>query len=112
MAVSGTAGGNAKNRQWPFIAGFETSVSRKRSGLLGVHLLGQAGNLAGRGFFVKDPFFGRCSNHGLGGLELIDSGIGIVHYGLTYILDDVFNPGLDRFVSHAPAFVLAGTFQC
>jgi hypothetical protein len=40
----------------------------------GVHLFGKAGNFTGGGFFVKDPFFRRSGNHGLGHIELIDGG--------------------------------------
>jgi hypothetical protein len=78
----------------------------------GVNLFGKAGHFAGGGFFVKNPFFCRIIDNGLGHIEPFDGIVHIPRHGEAHILDNVFHPGLNRFVPQAPTFVLAGALQC
>jgi hypothetical protein len=85
---------------------------RRGSGLLGINLSGKTGNFAGRGLFVEDAFFGCVIDDGLGLVELCDGIFRTLRHGEAHILDNVFDPGLNRFVPQAPTLVLAGALQC
>ena len=85
---------------------------REGSGRLGVDLLGQAGNFTGSGLFVEHPFFRGFVNSGLGLVKLLCGVFCILGYCEAYILDDIFYPGLNRFVAQAPLLVLTGALQC
>ena len=82
------------------------------SGLLGVDLFGETGNFAGSGFSVQHPFFGRFVDGGLRRIKLFAGIFRILGDGEAQILDNVLNPGLNRFVPQAPTLILAGAFQC
>jgi hypothetical protein len=83
-----------------------------RSGLLGVDLFGETGDFAGSRFLVQHPFLGRFVDRGLGRVKLLCGVATVCGDSQADILDNVFNPGLNRFVPQAPAFILAGPFQC
>jgi hypothetical protein len=91
---------------------FHVCGHRRGSGLLGVDLSGQTGNFAGRGLFVKDAFFGSVIDDGFGRVELHDGILRTLRHGEAHILDNVFDPGLNRFVPQAPTLVLASALQC
>jgi hypothetical protein len=93
----------------PFLPG---CVRRERSGLPGVDLLGQTGHFAGSGLFVEHPFFSRFIDNGLGHVKLLNGFVPTLSHGEAHILDNVFYPGLNRFVAQAPTFVLSGSLQC
>lgn len=83
-----------------------------RAALLGVGLSGKAGDFSRCGLFVQHTLFGRLVDGGLGRLKRIDNIPRFLGDGEAHIFDDIFYPGLNRFVPQAPALVLAGTFQC
>ena len=85
---------------------------REGSGLLGVDLPVETGNFAGSGLFVEHPFFGCFIDGGLGCIQLPNCIFRILSHGKAHILDNVFYPGLNRFVAQTPTLVLAGAFQC
>ncbi len=93
----------------PVLPGFGR---RKDSGLLGIDLLGETGNFAGSSLFVEDSFFCRFVDGGLGRVKLLNGISCILGHGEAHILDDIFYPGLNRFVPQAPTLVLASALQC
>jgi hypothetical protein len=80
--------------------------------LLGVDLLGETGNFAGSRFLVQHPFLGRFVDRGLGRVELLRGIVAVFGHSQTDLLDNGFNPGLNRFVPQAPTLVLARALQC
>jgi hypothetical protein len=82
------------------------------SGLLSVDLAGETGNFTGSGPFMEHPFFGRLVDGGFGCVQLFGCIALIMGDGEAHILDNVFDPGLNRFVPQPPTFVLPGAFQC
>ena len=83
-------------------------VCRGRKGLLGIDLLGQAGNFSGSRAFVQNTFFCRFIDDGLGDVEPLNGIFRILRRGEIQILDDIFNTSLNGFVALAPLLTLNG----
>jgi hypothetical protein len=85
---------------------------RVRTILLGVDLFGETGNFAGGRSLVQHPFLGRFVDCGLGRVKPLCGVTTVFGNSQTDVLDNVFNPGLNRFVAQAPTFILASALQC